>query len=124
MKLGVIQEPPTPKMGDFHPLWRTTFLGTYLGCYFFDCLLTFSIAGFRCSLAALGLAVVCPAVVGELHWEIGPGYRSAALSIPSEGRNGFTRVPGSVSGILFTNVLSQESGVRTQLRLAGSGVAA
>src|SRR5438874_11913884 len=74
-------------------------------------------------LALLSLASICPVIAGELHWDKGPGYRSAALSIPKEGRNGFTRMPGSVSGILFTNVLSQESGVRTQLRLAGSGVA-
>ena len=81
--------------------------------------------GFMSScLAVLSLAAICPVVAGELHWDTGPGYRSAALSVPKEGRNGFTRVPGSVSGILFTNVLSQEGGVRTQLRLAGSGVAA
>src|SRR5262249_19693763 len=67
---------------------------------------------------------VCPALASDLHWENGPGYRTAALSVPREGRNGFTRVPGSVSGILFTNLLSRESGARTQLRLAGSGVAA
>ena len=79
--------------------------------------------GFRWSLAVCGLAVVS-AAAADLHWENGAGYRSAALSVPSEGRNGFTRVPGSVSGILFTNVLSTESGVRTQLRLAGSGAAA
>lgn len=61
---------------------------------------------------------------GELHWETGPGYRSAPLAVPATGHDGFSRVPGSVSGIRFTNVLSTESGVRTQLRLAGSGVAA
>src|SRR5439155_13866758 len=81
-------------------------------------------AGFRSSLAVLALAAICPAGASELHWDNGPGYRSAALLVPKEGRNGFSRVSGSVSGILFTNVLSQESGARTQLRLAGSGVAA
>lgn len=60
----------------------------------------------------------------ELHWESGPGYRSALLSVPSHGRDGFTLVPGSVTGILFTNTLARESGARSQLRLAGSGVAA
>lgn len=64
------------------------------------------------------------AIADPLLWENGPGYRSAALPVPSEGRTGFTRVPGSVSGILFTNLLAKESGVRSQLRLAGSGVAA
>src|SRR5437870_12801006 len=80
--------------------------------------LTASTAGL--SLAVLAFAAICPVGASELHWDKGPGYRSAALSIPKEGRNGFTRVAGSISGILFTNVLSQESGVRTQLRLAGS----
>src|SRR5438477_3081570 len=108
----------------FHPLWRTKFMETRVVCYFINSLLRASRAGFSSSLAVLGLATVYPAVAGELQWEQGPGYRSAALSIPSEGRNGFTRVPGSVSGILFTNVLSQESGLKSQLRLAGSGVAA
>jgi hypothetical protein len=64
------------------------------------------------------------APAAELHWEEGPGYRSAALKVPAQGRDGFTLVPGSSSGILFTNTLSRESGVRSQLRLAGSGVAA
>src|SRR5438034_1332712 len=83
-----------------------------------------STAGFRWSLAVLGLTTIHLAIASELQWENGPGYRSAPLSVLKHGRDGFIRVPGSVSGILFTNVLSQESGVRTQLRLAGSGVAA
>src|SRR5688572_14133366 len=74
---------------------------------------------FRCGLAALGLAAVYPAGAGELHWGNGPGYRSAALSGPIDEREGFTRLPGSGSGILFTNVLSKEGGARNQLRLAG-----
>src|SRR5689334_17564489 len=73
---------------------------------------------------ALVLAAVSASTAGELHWENGAGYRSAALAVPEEGWDGFTLVPGSVSGILFTNTLSKESGVRSQLRLAGSGVAA
>jgi hypothetical protein len=59
-----------------------------------------------------------------MHWEEGLGYRSAAFTVPAQGRDGFTLVPASISGILFTNTLAKESGVRSQLRLAGSGVAA
>src|SRR6185369_15588046 len=69
-------------------------------------------------------ALVCASSGNELHWENGPGYRSAPLDVPKEGRAGFSRVPGTLSGILFTNTLSKESGARSQLRLAGSGVAA
>ena len=72
----------------------------------------------------LSAALVSAAVAGELHWEAGPGYRSAALAVPQQGQAGFISVPGSISGILFTNTLSAESGARSQLRLAGSGVAA
>ena len=77
-----------------------------------------SLSGLRSSIPLLSLAAVCLGVAGDLHWENGPGYRSASLLIPKEGRNGFARVPGLASGILFTNLLSRESGVRTQLRLA------
>src|SRR5689334_12259097 len=55
-----------------------------------------------------------------LHWEQASGYRSAPLPVAKEGHAGFTRIPGVDSGILFTNELAAESGVRTQLRLAGS----
>ncbi len=77
-------------------------------------------------LALFGFSIYLTlvAAAGELQWENGPGYRSAALHCPKAGRNGFTRVPGSVSGILFTNVLSKESALSSQLRLGGSGVAA
>src|SRR2546422_366808 len=79
---------------------------------------------FGLMLCVAAIATVPAAVAEELHWENGPGYRSAALSVAKAGRNGFSRVPGSISGILFTNTLSKESGARSQLRLAGSGVAA
>src|SRR4051794_402486 len=80
------------------------------------------IEGLRSGLAVLALTVPFLVAAGEVPWEAGPGYRSAVLAVPEHGRDGFVRVPGSLSGILFTNVLSTESGIRSQLRLAGSGV--
>ncbi len=80
-----------------------------------------------CHAAVLAASICCAAqvvVAGEPGWESGPGYRSRALPVPKQGHNGFTRVPGAVSGILFTNVLSVEGGLRTQLHTNGSGVAA
>jgi len=74
--------------------------------------------------SSLVLSLVAASAAGPLAWENGPGYRSAPLSLPASGHNGFRLVPGSDSGIRFTNVLSKESGARSQLRLAGSGVAA
>jgi len=86
-----------------------------------------STAGFALAgcggLELMGTPVV--AAGGEQFlWESGAGYRSAPLAVPRQGRDGFSLVPGSLSGILFTNTLAKESGARSQLRLAGSGVAA
>jgi hypothetical protein len=77
-----------------------------------------------CLSVALWTNILAAATAENLHWEAGTGYRSAPLKVPRQGRAGFTLVPGTVSGILFTNTLARESGARSQLRLAGSGVAA
>ena len=89
--------------------------------------LVVSTAGFALA-GAMGLGALPTTLSAQnreqFHWEPGAGYRSAPLVVPREGRAGFTLVPGKVSGILFTNTLAKESGARSQLRLAGSGVAA
>ncbi|HWV99023.1 MAG TPA: VCBS repeat-containing protein [Candidatus Acidoferrum sp.] len=59
----------------------------------------------------------------ELNWSAGPGYRSAALSIPKSGQVGFTLLPPEVTGIAFTNGLSDAKAAENQIRLNGSGVA-
>ncbi|MSU62634.1 MAG: hypothetical protein EXS31_09580 [Pedosphaera sp.] len=58
------------------------------------------------------------------EWENGVGSRSRALTVPTDGRTGFQRVPGSSSGIRFTNVLSESRSVANRNLLSGSGVAA
>src|SRR5690242_9029172 len=76
------------------------------------------------SLALLPLSGLRAGDPQVFVWDNGPGYRSAPLPVSKNGRIGFALVSGSESGIRFTNVLAKESGARSQLRLAGSGVAA
>jgi hypothetical protein len=47
-----------------------------------------------------------------------------ALSFPKNGSIGFSLVPPQASGILFTNVLSENRSLTNQIYLNGSGVAA
>jgi enediyne biosynthesis protein E4 len=54
----------------------------------------------------------------------GAGYRSHALKVPEGGEAGFTRLPGHLTGITFSNHLSDASAAANQIRLNGSGVAA
>lgn len=51
-------------------------------------------------------------------------YRSTRLNVPAGGHSGFTQVPPSVSGIHFTNLLSDARSIRNRNLLGGSGVAA
>jgi hypothetical protein len=59
----------------------------------------------------------------NLEWVQGTGYRSAALPVPKEGKVGFTLLSPAITGINFTNVLSDAQTAENQLRLNGSGVA-
>src|ERR1043166_459522 len=56
--------------------------------------------------------------------ESGSGFTSRALAVPSAGKVGFVRLPGSVTGITFTNRLSDAAAAANQIRMNGSGVAA
>lgn len=70
----------------------------------------------------MGAAVVSRGA--NLKWESGPGYRSAALSVNSPGRTGFSGLPPQTTGINFTNLLSKTNAAANQILLNGSGVAA
>ena len=69
--------------------------------------------------------VVCglPARGGE--WVSITGGRSIQVQLSTSPRNsaGFTLLPPSQTGVLFTNVLSDEAASENQIRLNGSGVA-
>ena len=74
----------------------------------------------------LALSFLCSGALsaGDLVWHAGAGYRWAELSVPGGGKTGFTLVPGSSTGILFTNSVSVDRGIENRNLLSGSGVAA
>jgi hypothetical protein len=78
-------------------------------------------ASFLVGVAFLACLAIC-CFAQEL--ETGPGYRSWALKVPATGHVGFSRLPGSVTGITFTNHLSDAAAAANQIRMNGSGVAA
>src|SRR5437879_5188069 len=77
-------------------------------------------------LVSLGIvAHVCEVTnLAAKESEAGPGYRSHSLKVPAAGRVGFSRLAGSITGILFTNRLSDLAAGANQIRMNGSGVAA
>jgi hypothetical protein len=60
----------------------------------------------------------------DRDWKSLHGYRSAALKIPTQGRDGFTLMAASNSGVSFSNRLAQTRSLTNQIFLNGSGVAA
>ncbi|MCX8109276.1 MAG: VCBS repeat-containing protein, partial [Verrucomicrobiae bacterium] len=54
---------------------------------------------------------------------IAQNYTVQKLSVPSEGKPGFTLMPPELTGVWFTNTLSPEHAAENQIRLNGSGVA-
>ena len=69
--------------------------------------------------SALWVAAAVP-----LRWQTRPGYRVAPLSVPATGKVGFVRLAASVSGVTFTNRLSDERSLGNRNLLSGAGVAA
>jgi hypothetical protein len=61
---------------------------------------------------------------GAADWQVGEGYRSTALTVPATGRTFLERLPPSLTGIHFTNVLSDEKAGINTLRAIGTGLAA
>ena len=57
-------------------------------------------------------------------WQSGDGYRSRELSLPASGKTYLQRLDPALTGIYFTNVLSEEKALENSLRTGGSGVAA
>src|SRR5262245_57832339 len=58
------------------------------------------------------------------RWEARTGYRRAELKIRGDGHVGFTQVGPEVTGIKWTNRLSEERIKKYQNLMSGSGVAA
>jgi len=57
-------------------------------------------------------------------WQEGPGYRRAKLDLVGAGKDGFTLLSPEQTGIFFTNTLSEERTLSSEILPNGSGVAA
>ncbi|MHB8524121.1 MAG: VCBS repeat-containing protein [Limisphaerales bacterium] len=77
--------------------------------------------GIRLLFLLLGLSWSGQAA--PLNWQTTTYGRTALLSVPAQGKTGFTLLPASITGIDFTNVLSEADMNRNQNLLNGSGVA-
>jgi hypothetical protein len=74
---------------------------------------------------AIGIVALsaCSLASNAVQWQAGPGYRDADLPVSKSGRTGFALLPESLTGIAFTNHLSDAKAAENQNRLGGSGVA-
>ena len=70
----------------------------------------------------LSLLCVLPAAAAPA-WQPGEGFRSRPLAVPHAGKIGFTLVPPAVTGITFSNQLSDVSAAKNRILENGSGVA-
>src|SRR5882762_1059282 len=56
----------------------------------------------------VALSLTFPASAGTYAWHVGEGYRYAQLPDPGSGKTGFTLMPVPVTGVTFTNHLSDK----------------
>ncbi len=63
-------------------------------------------------------------VSAAYDWENGPGYRRAKLQPVGAAKDGFTLLSGEQTGVRFTNSLSEQRSLSSQILPSGSGVAA
>jgi hypothetical protein len=57
------------------------------------------------------------------QWHVNASLRYQELALPPPGKTGFTLMSGTMTGIEFTNHISDEKGTENSIRLTGSGVA-
>ena len=70
----------------------------------------------------LGLGVSCQAA-GDLQWTAGTGFRSAPVRPVGAGKVGFTVLPGTATGLAFTNTLAGDAFLTNAVAHNGAGVA-
>lgn len=76
------------------------------------------------SLPIAVLALAMPAAASApANPPAGAGLRRLPLAVPQGGQPGFTALPGAVTGVRFTNLLSQTRYLENMNLLNGSGVA-
>jgi enediyne biosynthesis protein E4 len=74
----------------------------------------------------VAIALLLSACFGAFSqsWQQRPGYRFMPLSVPSEGKPGFTAVSAEETGIYFSNRLDEARSLTNTILPNGSGVAA
>lgn len=60
----------------------------------------------------------------SLGWEGGNGLRWSTLNVPASGKTGFTLLAPTETGILWTNIISEDSVAKHYNMVSGAGVAA
>ena len=66
--------------------------------------------------------MVC-AGAADLKWEVTQYGRRAPLTVPAQGKAGFTLLRPGETGVNFTNILTDARAAENQIRLNGAGVA-
>lgn len=77
----------------------------------------------------LGFSAFCmtccfAATLTGIVWHEAAGCRWTELNVGVSGKDGFTRMEGAMTGIVFTNALANDRGITNRNLLSGSGVAA
>src|ERR1051325_3420946 len=98
-KTGTVDHDPQEQTA--RPLMRSEIVGSILVC----CLFT------------------SQAATNSLQWKQGPGFRSAELTIGTNGHTGFTLLSPAQTGITFSNHVAESSIARNRIYEIGSGVA-
>ncbi len=78
----------------------------------------------RLQFAIALLFLVSIGTAATLDWEAGPGCRRAKVQGVGSGKDGFTLIPPQQTGIFFTNSLTEQRALASQILPSGSGVAA
>ena len=63
------------------------------------------------------------AIAAPLQWQSEGNHRFAPVTIPTQGKTGFTLLPPETSGITFSNILSDATAAKNRITENGSGVA-
>src|SRR5438445_10400875 len=83
-----------------------------------------NIAVAQCIFLASNFVLPSNSFAADYQWENGSGFRRARLQRGPIGKEGFTLLSGEQTGVTFTNYLSQERALASQILPSGSGVAA
>ncbi len=79
--------------------------------------------GFLTLCFILAGSLGCLRCAGQQAWHQESGFRWADLSVPREGKTGFSLLSPEQTGIAFTNTLDTYTGEANRVLFNGSGVA-